>query len=354
MPKSPVDLRSDTVTRPTPAMRKAMYEAEVGDDVLSEDPTVRALEAFGAQILGKEASLLVPSGTFGNQCALFTHCERGSEVVLSEDSHIVQHEAGASAVIAGVQLRTIPRRLAGDGTLTWAEVLPRLRLTSDVHFPATGLIEEENATSGGDVAALTVMDEIAAGARSAGIPVHLDGARIFNAAVCLGVEAREIAARADSVMVCLSKGLCAPIGSLLAGTREFVGLARRRRKAMGGGMRQAGVIAAAGLVALREMVSRLPEDHATARRLGEAFLATGAVEVRPWPPRINMVFVRFRPPAGERENEALVASLARRGVLTYPPDGGWVRFVTHHDAAAQQIEAACRAVPAAVEEALRP
>ena len=330
-----------------------MYEAEVGDDVLQEDPTVAALEALGAEILGKEASLLVPSGTFGNQCALFTHCSRGSEVVLSEESHIVQHEAGASAVIAGVQLRTVPRRPAGDGTLSWAEVLPRLRLTPDIHFPETSLIEVENATSGGDVAGLASMGEIAAGARAAGIPVHLDGARIFNAAACLGVQAGEIAARADSVMVCLSKGLCAPVGSLLAGDRGFVGLARRRRKAMGGGMRQAGVIAAAGLVALRDMVGRLAEDHATARHLGEAFLATGALDVRPWPPRINMVFVRFRSPAGDREGEALVAALARRGVLTYPPDGGWVRFVTHHDAAWPQVEAACRAVPEAVDEALR-
>ena len=346
-----MDLRSDTVTRPTPSMRTAMYEAEVGDDVLGEDPTVNALEQLGAEMIGKEACLFVPSGTFGNQCALFTHCARGAEVILAEQSHIVQHEAGAAAIIAGVQLRTVTLEPSRRGILRWSDVLPRLREAGDIHFPPTGLIEYENATSGGEVADLATMEEIATGARSHGIPVHLDGARIFNAAACLGRAAREIAARADSVMVCLSKGLCAPVGSILAGSREFVALARRRRKAMGGGMRQAGVIAAAGLVALRNMTARLAEDHRKASRLAETFLATGLVEVKPWPVRINMIFVRFKPPADAASGGRLVAELGRRGVLTYPPEDGWVRFVTHHDVGEQDLLEACRMLPEAVESA---
>jgi threonine aldolase len=329
-----------------------MYEAEVGDDVLGEDPTVDALEALGAEMTGKEAALFVPSGTFGNQCALFTHCARGSEVILAEQSHIVQHEAGAASIIAGVQLRTVRVEDSRGGVLTWQDIAPRIRPPGDIHFPLTGLIEHECPTSEGSVPSLEVLEQIASGGRRHGVPVHVDGARIFNAAACLGVGAPQIARHADSVMLCLSKGLGAPVGSLLAGGRPFVELARRRRKVMGGGMRQAGILAAAGIVALRDMTGRLAEDHAAARELGASFLATGAVEVKPWPVRINMLFVRFRRPAPASAEAALVGSLARRGVLTYPPDGGWVRFVTHVDVAGDAIERACRAIPGAVEEAL--
>jgi len=335
---APLDLRSDTVTRPTPAMRKAMYEAEVGDDVLQEDPTVNTLEREAAERLGKEAALFVPSGTFGNQLALFTHCPRGSEVVLAEGSHIVQHEAGAAAIIAAVQLRTLSP--AGPYP-SWAEIRPRLRLEENIHFPPTGLIALENALSNGEVIPLDDMKTVSAGARACGVPVHVDGARIFNAAAFLGVEAAALAAAADSVMFCLSKGLCAPVGSMLTGSREFVDRARRKRKIMGGGMRQAGVLAAAGLVALRQMTLRVAEDHATAQRLGEACLRTGLFEVRPYPVKINMLFVRFRREHAGREGR-LVEELARRGVLTYAPEEGWIRFVTHHDVPAEQVETACR------------
>jgi len=344
----PIDLRSDTVTRPTPAMRKAMYEAEVGDDVLQEDPTVNALEAAAAERLEKEAALFVPSGTFGNQLALFTHCRRGSEVVLSDSSHIVQHEAGAAAIIAGVQLRTF---LPAGGWPVWAEIQPRLRTEENIHFPPSGLVALENALSSGEVMPLPELQAIGRQAHAVGVPVHVDGARIFNAAACLGVAASELAAPVDSVMFCLSKGLCAPVGSLLAGSREFIHEARKKRKIMGGGMRQAGVLAAAGLVALKDMTARLAEDHAKAKRFAAALQTTGLFEVTPFPVKINMLFVRFR--AGYAGREArLVEELARQGVVTCPPEGGWVRFVTHHDVSHEDIETACRVLEEAVAAAV--
>ena len=221
-----IDLRSDTVTGPTDAMRKAMANAEVGDDVYGDDPTVNSLEQLGAELAGKEAAVFVPSGTFGNQLALFTWCERGSEVSLGEECHIIQHEAGAAAVIAAVQTRTVS---APDGVLRPDAIRQRVR-KGDFHAPATSLVCLENAHSLGRAVRLADMDGARAGADEWGLPIHLDGARLFNAAVALGVEARDIAARADSVMFCLSKGLCAPVGSLLAGTRDFVDAARRKRK----------------------------------------------------------------------------------------------------------------------------
>jgi threonine aldolase len=343
-----MDLRSDTVTRPTPEMRKAMYEAEVGDDVLGEDPTVNALEREAAERLGKEAALLVPSGTFGNQLALFTHCTRGSEVVLNDDAHIVQHEAGASAVIAGVQLRAFS---PATGVPRWEEVRPRIRYGDDIHVPPTSLVALENALSNGQVMELSEAQKIGAGARACGVSMHVDGARIFNAATSLGLEASSLAAPADSVMFCLSKGLCAPVGSLLTGRREFVELARRRRKIMGGGMRQAGVLAAAGLVALRKMTLRLAEDHEKARLLGEALARTGLFEISPYPVRINMLFVRFRGEQAGKEDR-FVEELARRGVLSYPPFDGWIRFVTHHDVPADRIPATCRIMEEAAAAAV--
>jgi threonine aldolase len=343
-----IDLRSDTVTRPTAAMRQAMYEAEVGDDVLGEDPTVNTLEREAAERLGKEAALLVPSGTFGNQLALFTHCPRGSEVVLSDDSHIVQHEAGASAIIAGVQLRVFG---PAGGVPSWEEISPRIRRDDDIHVPRTSLVALENALSNGQVMELAEMEKIGAGAHACGVSVHVDGARIFNAATSLGLEASSLAARADSVMFCLSKGLCAPVGSMLTGRREFIELARRRRKIMGGGMRQAGVLAAAGLVALRQMTLRLAEDHEKARLLGEAFARTGLFEVSPFPVRINMLFVRFRGEHAGREAR-LVEELARRGVWSYPPFDGWIRFVTHHDVPPEWVQATCRLVEEAAAAAV--
>jgi threonine aldolase len=340
-----IDLRSDTVTRPTPRMRQAMYEAEVGDDVLQEDPTVNALEREAAERIGKEASLLVPSGTFANQLALFTHCLRGCEVVLNDESHIVQHEAGAAAIIAAVQLRTLRPK---GGFPSWEEIEPLIRKVDDIHQPPTGLVALENALSNGEVLPLPVLEEIYRGTRLHHVPVHMDGARIFNAALALKVEASQLAARVDSIMFCLSKGLCAPVGSLLTGTREFIAEARRKRKIMGGGMRQAGILAAAGRVALKEMVERLAEDHEKARLLAESFQRAGLFEIRPRPVMINMFFVRFRANGLRGKETRLSEELAGGGVLVHPPADGWLRFVTHHDVSFEDIQAACRKVEQAV------
>jgi len=263
-----IDLRSDTVTRPTPAMRQAMFTAEVGDDVIGEDPTIHKLEALAAEMTGKEAALFVPSGTFGNQVCIMTHCRPGHEVIVSELGHIVQHEVGGAAVLSAVQLRTIwPQASA----ITWAEIEPRVRRGDDIHFPDTGLIALENAVWDGTVQPLEEMAEVHENARRLGIPVHLDGARIFNAAASLGVSAAAIARLADSVMFCLSKGLAAPVGSMVAGDTDFIHRARKMRKLMGGGMRQAGVLAAAGLVALDTIPPLLAEDHEKIRRFVRFF-----------------------------------------------------------------------------------
>ncbi|MBP7295485.1 MAG: threonine aldolase [Acidobacteria bacterium] len=342
-----IDLRSDTVTRPTPAMRQAMFTAEVGDDVIGEDPTIHRLEALAAEMTGREAALFVPSGTFGNQVCIMTHCRPGHEVIVSELGHIVQHEVGGAAVLSAVQLRTVwPRGSA----ITWAEIEPRIRLDDDIHFPDTGLIALENAVWDGTVQPLEEMVEIHANARRLGIPVHLDGARIFNAAASLGVSAAAIACLADSVMFCLSKGLAAPVGSMVAGDAGFIHRARKMRKLMGGGMRQAGILAAAGIVALTEMVPRLPEDHRQARRLAEALAARPELELAPDRVDINMVFVRFRPGCGAEPEARFVAALRRLGILTYPPEGGRVRFVTHHDVTAADIDRVIASLEPALAE----
>ncbi|MDR0376280.1 MAG: low-specificity L-threonine aldolase [Spirochaetaceae bacterium] len=336
-----IDLRSDTVTQPTEEMRKAIAQAEVGDDVYGDDPTVNKLEALGAELLGKEAALFVPSGTFGNQLALFTWCGRGAEVILGEECHIVQHEAGAAAVIAGVQTRTIP---APDGVLPPEAVRSRLR-KGDLHAPSTSLICLENAHSLGRVVSLADMDAVRRIAGEWGLPVHLDGARIFNAAAALGVEAKEIAARADSVMFCLSKGLCAPVGSILAGPKEFVDAARLKRKIMGGAMRQAGILAAAGIVALTRQTARLAEDHLRAKELARSLAGIPGIEIRPEETDINMVFFAF-PPARSPGAAARITELFKaQGILINPPDEGMFRFVTHYWIGGRELEtitAACR------------
>jgi threonine aldolase len=314
-----IDIRSDTVTHPTREMREAMASAEVGDDVYGDDPTVRRLEELGAETLGKEAALFVPSGTFGNQLALFTWSPRGSEVILGDECHIIQHEAGAAAIIAGVQTRTAH---AADGILPLDEIRARLR-RRELHEPPTSLLCLENAHSLGKAVPLSAMDEAFNIAREWQVPVHLDGARIFNAAAALNVSAKEIAARADSVMFCLSKGLCAPVGSLLAGPKSFIGEARYKRKIMGGGMRQAGILAAAGIIALESMTGRIGEDHIRARKLAEGLRQIKGIKVET--PQINMVFFRTE------KNAALAAEcFAREGILINPPDRAGFRFVTHH------------------------
>lgn len=342
----PIDLRSDTVTKPTEEMRKAMYGAEVGDDVFGDDPTVNELEAYAAELVGKEAALLVPSGTFGNQLSLFTHCRRGNEVVLSDHCHIVQHEAGAAAIIAGVQLRTyIPK----GAFPVWEDIGEHLREGDDIHWPQTELIALENALGNGEVLPLEVMENIANQARALQIPVHLDGARLFNAAHFLGIEARRIAGLADSLMFCLSKGLCSPVGSMVAGSRDFIREARKKRKIMGGGMRQAGVIAACGLVSLKKMRHRLPEDREKAEQLAAAFRNTGLFDVSPEPVKINMFFLRYREPGSRSREQRLAEELISRGVRIQPSSGGLIRIVTHNDVSAEDVQRACGLIEAAVE-----
>lgn len=334
------EFRSDTMTRPTAAMRRAMAEAEVGDDVCGEDPTVQRLEAMAAGIVGKEAALFVPSGVFGNQCAIGVHCLPGNEVIISEKAHVVEHETGSAALLSGAQVRAVDP--ANGHYLTAADVAPRVRVGDDIHQPKTALVVLENSLSDGTVMPVEAMAEVHALARSHGIPVHLDGARIFNAALALGVAPAAIAAQCDTVSFCLSKGLGAPVGSLLCGTRAFVDRARRRRKVMGGGMRQVGVLAAPGILALTEGRARLGEDHVRARRLGEGLAAIPGIRVDLRDVVTNMVYLRLDLPG--RTEEDLVAFLDARGIQVYPPLPDGVRFVTSCEVGDEDVLAAIQAV----------
>lgn len=342
-----IDLRSDTVTRPSAAMRRAMAEAEVGDDVLREDPTLIALEKRAAELTGKEAALFTPSGTFANQLALFIWVPPGGEVYLNEMSHIVQHEAGASAHISGAFLR--PFVPASTPWAQWSDISPRVRPGRDQHFPVPSLVCLENALSDGTVQPPASMAEVKKGAAAAGVPVHTDGARLFNAAASLGVEAAEIAARTDSLMFCLSKGLGAPVGSMLCGPKDFIDEAFYKRKIMGGGMRQAGVLAAAGLVALEKERPRLAEDHEKARLLANAFaLIPEAFDVLTPRPEINMVFLRLQS-EGAGQEELFLRLLADEGIITYGAEGGVFRFVTHRDVGDDDLNAIVKAIPRIAE-----
>jgi threonine aldolase len=334
-----IDMRSDTVTQPTDEMREAMYRAEVGDDVYGDDPTVKKLEEYAASLVGKEAALFVPSGTFGNQLAIFTHCARGNEVILGDDCHIVVHEAGAASVIAGVQLRTLQSL---NGELNPEEIKSKIRLTNDIHSPETGLICLENAHSNGRVIPLENMRKIRNISVENGVPVHLDGARLFNASAWLNVDAREIASMCDSVMFCLSKGLCAPVGSILAGDKKFIECALRKRKLMGGGMRQAGFLAAAGLVALEKMRLRLDEDNRHAALLAKLLSQIPGVKVNIEDVHINMVYADIK---GTGCDETLIADmLCKRGIKINPPENGIIRFVTHYWIGENEIKSAAEAV----------
>lgn len=335
-----LEFRSDTMTRPSQKMRQAMFDAEVGDDVCEEDPTVNRLQELAARTLGMEAALFVPSGVFGNQCAIGVQAQPGDEVILSETAHVVEHEAGASGVLSGVQLRAIePRRTS---YITAAEIRPRLRIGEDVHFPRSRLIVIENALSDGTVMPVEAMSEIKALAVEHRLAVHLDGARLFNAAIALGVEPRQIAAQCDSVTFCLSKGLGAPVGSLLCGSAAFVAKARKRRKIMGGGMRQAGVLAAPGIIALEDGVERLREDHENARLLGNLLAEIPGIEMDLAKVQTNMVYIRVSA-RGKSEAE-LVDFLARKNILTYPPMAWGIRFVTSLEVNADDVRALAGAV----------
>jgi threonine aldolase len=285
-----VDLRSDTLTKPTPEMRRAMAEAEVGDDVFREDPTVNRLEEMAAERMGKEAALFVASGTMGNLVSLLAQCGRGDEVIVGDQAHTLINEQGGMAALGGIQPRTIPN--LPDGTLDLGHVAAAIR-TDNVHYPRTRLVTVENTHNLCGGAALTpdYMQRLGSLARSAGLRLHVDGARIFNAAVALGVNPKILVADADSLTFCLSKGLGAPVGSLVCGNRAFVSEARRARKVVGGGMRQAGVLAAAGIVAIERMVDRLAEDHANARLLADGLSELPWLQVEPVPVRTNILYL---------------------------------------------------------------
>ncbi|WDV44151.1 low-specificity L-threonine aldolase [Clostridiaceae bacterium M8S5] len=327
-----VDLRSDTVTQPTKNMRKAMMNAIVGDDVYEDDPTVKQLEELSAKMLGKESALFVPSGTFGNQLAVFTHTKRGDEVILHEESHIFAHEVGASAVIANVQLRIMQGE---NGMMDPAKVKKAIR-EEDIHFPDTGLICLENAHSTGAVVPLENMRDIYNIARERNIPVHLDGARIFNAAVALEVDASEIAKYSDSVMFCLSKGLCAPIGSMLVGNKKFIDKARKNRKLMGGGLRQVGVLAAAGIVGLNEILPTLKGSHDNAKYLVSELSKIDGIKVQKDRTDINMVF--FKIPDSLISEKDLVEGLHKNDIKVNGIDNGEYRFVTHYYVSKEDID----------------
>ncbi len=325
MPGGPIDLRSDTVTKPTVEMRRAMAEADVGDDVYGEDPSVNLLEAEAAAVTGNAAALFVPTGTMGNQIAVLCHTERGDEMLIHEESHIYYYEAGAPAILAGVTARLLQ---GNRGRFTPTEVAAALR-PANAHFPRPRLVCLENTHNrgGGAVWDLAQVRAVAGFARGAGLALHLDGARIWNAAVALRRPVAELCAPADTVMCCLSKGLCAPVGSLLCGPADLIARARRYRKVLGGGMRQAGVLAAAGLVALRRMRDRLEEDHANARFLAEELASVSGLQVDPGEVETNMVRVG----TGQQPAERWSAALRERGVLANAAGPQTLRLVTHHD-----------------------
>ena len=326
-----IDIRSDTVTQPTPAMRRAMAEAPVGDDVYGDDPTVNRLEALAARMAGKEAALFVPSGTMGNQLAIMTHTRRGDDVICGRDSHIFVHEVGAAAVLSGVTLNTVE---SPDGIIT-PELMEKAVREEDIHCPPTTLLCVENALATGRAVPLETARAVYRAAKDRGLMVHMDGARLFNAAAALGCSAADIAACTDSVMFCLSKGLCAPVGSMLAGSGEFIRRARKNRKILGGGMRQCGVLAAAGIIALEEMTGRLAEDHENAAWLRERLAKIPGVHVKTGGIQINMVFFTLDCP------DALAASLPERflekGVKINGISGGEFRFVTNHDVTREDL-----------------
>jgi threonine aldolase len=335
-----VDLRSDTVTQPTQEMREAMAAAEVGDDVFGDDPTVNRLEAMAAERMGKEAALFVASGTMGNLVALLTHCQRGHEVILGDRSHTFINEAGGSAALGGIHPRTV--RNQPDGTVLLTDIEGAIR-AENVHYPRTRLICMENTHNSCNGAPLRAEYVRAVGdlAHAHGLKLHVDGARIFNAAIALGVDVKELAAPADSIQFCLSKGLGAPVGSLLCGSREFIYEARRNRKIVGGGMRQAGVLAAAGIVSLTKMVDRLAEDHVNARRLmrGLAEIPGLAAE----PVHTNIVYFGFAPGTTKGEAE-FVRQLEQRNVRLLSLGPRRFRAVTHCWIDADDIEVALNAM----------
>ncbi len=335
-----IDLRSDTVTLPTPGMIEAMAHAELGDDVYGEDPTVNRLQQLAAEMLGKEAGLFTASGTMSNLVAALTHCGRGDEMIVGDQAHMFYYEVGGASALGGIQIRTIPNH---QGALDPAEVEAAIRDPRNVHYPTSRLVCLENTHNRCGGVALTPeqVGAVAEVAHRNGLGVHLDGARLFNASVALGIDAAVLVRECDSVNICLSKGLCAPVGSVLVGSREFIDRARKNRKIVGGGMRQAGVLAAAGIVALEEMVGRLAEDHANARVLAEAVAEMPGLRVDLDTVQTNMVVIEVQQRG--LSGEEFLRRLQKRGVKVSPFGGQLVRMVTHYGVTRTDVEKAISA-----------
>lgn len=345
MSQLPIDLRSDTVTQPTPEMRAAMAQAVVGDDVYGEDPTVNALEALAAEKTGKQAGLFVPSGTMGNLIAVLTHCGRGDEAIVGNLAHTFLYEAGGISALGGVHSHQVPNQ--PDGTLDLEDIRAAIR-TDDPHFPPSRLLALENTHNrcGGTVLSVEYTRAAADLAHEHGLLVHLDGARLFNAAAALGVSAEDLAAPVDSVTFCLSKGLCAPVGSVLCGTTDFIRQARRIRKQLGGGMRQVGVLAAAGLIALEKMSLRLAEDHQRAQRLAQGLRTLSGVQLDPGIPHTNMVYLSLTDDV-PMDAYQVAQTLRERGILVGLVEQRRFRLVTHYwidDQAVSQTVTAFKAL----------
>lgn len=336
----PIDLRSDTVTVPTQKMRDAMRDAVVGDDVYGEDPTINQLERLAAEIVGKEAALFVTSGTQGNQVAVLSHTQRGDEVILEEQSHIFYYETAGLATIAGVQSRTIK---GVNGQMPISELVSAIR-EDDVHCPRTALIclENTHGDSGGRILPLSYMKEVYQVSRQYQIPVHLDGARLFNAAIGLGVDPKEITKYTDSVQFCLSKGLSAPMGSILAGSKEYIKRARKWRKMLGGGTRQAGIVGAAGIIALEEMVDRLKEDHIHAKALAEGLALIDGIDIDADGVETNMIM--FSIDKLGMGAEEFMKQLNKFDILANPSGPFRIRFVTHRGITKDDIDRTIEAV----------
>jgi threonine aldolase len=330
-----IELRSDTFTKPTPAMRQAMANAEVGDDVWGEDPTVQCLEAKAAERLGKEAGLFVASGTQGNLVSLLTHCGRGDEAIMGDQAHTFRYEQGGCAALGGIMPHLV--RNQADGTMKLEELEAAIRPDDD-HAPRTKLICIENTQNrcGGVPLTVEYTNRVAELAHTHGLRLHIDGARLFNASVALGLEAKDLVAKADSVTFCLSKGLAAPVGSVICGTKEFIQQARRNRKVLGGGMRQVGVLAAAGLVAIDEMVDRLEDDHANARALAAGLADLPGIEVEPISLRTNMVFFKILRP--DMDAEVFCGRMNEFGVRMADMDPRRVRAVTNYHVTSEDID----------------
>lgn len=329
-----VDLRSDTITRPTESMRRAMASAEVGDDVFGEDPTVNRLEALAAERMQKEAALFVASGTMANLIAQMTHCGRGDETILGQQAHTFSSEQGGAAALGGIHPHTIPNQ--PDGTLKPADIIAAIR-SDNIHYPRTRLILLENTHNqcNGYPLPVAYMDAVADIAAAHNLKLHVDGARIFNAAVALGVDAGKLVKRADSVSFCLSKGLAAPVGSLVCGRRDFIAQARRVRKVLGGGMRQAGIVAAAGIVALNEMVGRLAEDHANARNLADGLAEMPEITINPEDIKTNIIF--FEVNDEQMTAAKLAQELDQAGVRVLALANNRIRAVTHYHITSEDI-----------------